>query len=313
MTITAKIIADSVSQMGVRLTTMQLRYPRIVHSEFMTHRMFSRNASSSRAIPVERLIQDVMDDPAMPVFWGKNQPGMQAAEELEGRVLHSVKSHWLMARDTAVYHARMMVADGAHKQIVNRIIEPWCHINVVVTATEWSNFFALRQHADAQPEIHALADAMWEARESSAPTELKIGEWHLPYVDVESRCEIRGFIDRTDYFTIRDLHGFSVSDNTIQSFAIMCSVARCARVSYLTHDGKPPNVEEDLKLYDRLVGSTPLHASPAEHQATPDTCATTLADSKYGIIAWQNLHQHGNLHGWRQYRKMLPNECVRDR
>ena len=301
MTITAKIIADSVSQMGVRLTTMQLRYPRIVHSEFMTHRMFSRNASSSRAIPVERLIQDVMDDPAMPVFWGKNQPGMQAAEELEGRVLHSVKSHWLMARDTAVYHARMMVADGAHKQIVNRLLEPWCHINVVVTATDWSNFFALRRHPDAQPEMRALADAMWEAREASAPKLLVPGQWHLPYVQISDMCN-RWDVDPG---TIVPAH--------VWDEAIKLSVARCARVSYLTHEGKPPNVVDDLRLYDRLIGSTPLHASPAEHQATPDTCATTLADSKYGIIAWQNLHQHGNLHGWRQYRKMLPNECVRDR
>ena len=154
MTITAKIIADSISPAGARLTTLQLRYPRFIHAEFMTHRMFSRNASSSRAIPVERLIQDVLDDPAMPVFWGKNQPGMQAREDhhaLVGGEGVSGYDHfddsitreaaWLISRGIAIQHAREFAKAGYHKQIVNRLLEPFSHINVVVTATEWENFF----------------------------------------------------------------------------------------------------------------------------------------------------------------------------
>lgn len=298
MTITAKIIADSVSPQGIRLTTMQLRYPKFIHGEFMTHRVFSRNASSSRAIPVGRLIQDVMDDPAMPVFWGKNQKGMQAVEELVGQDRDVAIANWLKARDEAVGSAITLMSCGAHKQIVNRIIEPWCHINVVVTATDWANFFALRRHKDAQPEMKALADAMWEAREASWPKSLSYGEWHLPY------CS--------------DIHSLTAPS---AGDLIRVSVARCARVSYLTHEGKSPNVEDDLKLYERLVGSVPLHASPAEHQAMPDEWGHKVgAPNKNGGQPtvfpekhWRYTNQHGNFTGWRQHRKMLINENISDR
>jgi len=282
MTITAKVIADSVSRWGNRLTTMQLRYPKFIHGEFMTHRMFSRNASSSRAIPVERMIQDVMDDPAMPVFWGTNKPGMQAGEELSETDRDDAIGNWLWARNSAVEYARYLHRIGVHKQLVNRVIEPWCHINVVVTATEWANFYALRRHKDAQPEMKALADAMWDAQKDSKITFLDTGSWHVPYVqDGEA----------TDSYAL----------------AVKLSVARCARVSYLTHEGKPPNVEDDLKLYDRLVGSTPLHASPAEHQATPDYW---LEPEGVGFRGYTHSEEHGNFVGWRQYRKRLPNENV---
>lgn len=294
MTSTAKIIADSISPKGIRLTTMQLRYPKFIHGEFMTHRMFSRNASSSRAIPVERMIEDVMRDPAMPVYWGKNQAGMQARTELNQQERDEAIRLWLQARDNAINTADRMVSLGAHKQIVNRIIEPWLHINVVVSATDWANFHALRRHPDAQPEIKALADAMWEAQQASTPERLQPGQWHLPYFDL--RKDVNLLPTRPE----GDVTPWSDWFNTL---AIKVSVARCARVSYLTHDGKQPNVEEDLKLHDRLVGSTPLHASPAEHQATPDT----------GIGRWDHPSEHGNFRGWRQYRKMLPNENVRDR
>jgi len=185
MTITAKIIADSVSPDGVRITTMQLRYPRFIHAEFLTHRMFSRNASSSRAIPVERLIADIEADHAMPVYWGKNQKGMQAREECDGRVKSwefgpspsefgggmswTAEEAWHFARDNAIKMARAFHEAGYHKQIVNRLLEPFSHINVLVTATDWANFYALRRHEDAQPEMKALADAMWEAQQASEP------------------------------------------------------------------------------------------------------------------------------------------------
>ena len=174
---------------------MQLRYPKFIHGEFMTHRVFSRNASSSRAIPVERMIEDAIRDPAMPSFWGKNQPGMSAAEELddaepkyvgrEGGLIterESAKYRWLKARYNAIKECQNLIKLGTHKQIVNRLIEPWCHINVVVSATEWANFFALRCHSGAQPEMKALADAMFDAGMSSIPVALMAGEWHCPYV-----------------------------------------------------------------------------------------------------------------------------------
>lgn len=240
MTIEAKVIADSAWD-GVRITTLQLRYPRFIHAEFMTHRMFSRNASSSRAIPVSRLIRDVETDKVVPSFWGKNQPGMQAREELGGNAKANAVEAWNIARLNAVSCAEYLHSIGAHKQIVNRILEPFSHINVVVTATEWRNFFLLRNHPDAQPEMQELARAMLQAIEESEPQD----QWyHLPYSD-------DGEIQVKDYSDLR----FPVS------------AARCARVSYLTHEGTRSTLEEDMKLYARLTHASPPHLSPLEHAA----------------------------------------------
>lgn len=238
MTITAKVIADSIADGCPRLTTLQLRFPRFILPEFLTHRVFSRNASSSRAIPVERMIQDVIDDPAMPIHWGANKPGMQAGDELE-----SGSHEWLVARGSAVYQAKIMARFGYHKQLVNRLLEPFTHANVLVTATDWDNFFALRDHPDAQPEIQALARAMRDAMAGSTPVNPDSG-WHLPYFSWD---EAR-YID-VDYRKV--------------------SAARCASVSYKTVDGKPMTVDKALKIYDKLAGSEPKHLSPFEHIARP--------------------------------------------
>lgn len=292
MTIKATVIADSISEPSPRLTTFQLKYPKFIHGEFMTHRVFSRNASSSRAIPVKRLIQDVMDDPAIPIHWGANQKGMQADKECDVRVPvygwgggtdRTNEGAWLLARDNAVKAATAFDICGYHKQIVNRLLEPFVHINVVCTATNYSNFFALRRHKDAQPEMKALADAMWEAMESSEPVFMETGSWHLPYVTNDDWTSLQRRVGM--------IHEVAVD------LGRRVSVARCARVSYLTQDGKEPSIEEDFRLYDRLVGSVPLHASPAEHQATPSS-----------LLSSQDLG--GNLgYGWVQFRKTLPGEC----
>lgn len=297
MTITATIVADSVSPMGHRLTTFQLRYPRFIHAEVMTHRVFSRNASSSRAIPVAKMIEDLRRDPAMPVFWGANKPGMQAGAELEMHDLLGVKCVWISAMEDAIAHVETLMKAGLHKQIANRILEPWAHINVVVTSSSFENFYALRRHADAQPEIKVLADAMWQAQQDSTPTLLQPGEWHLPYL---------------------------TENEQLHPDAIKVSVARCARVSYLTHDGRQTTLEEDIALYNRLVGQMPLHASPAEHQATPDQyeARDAMMSRNSGRLApqsnwkgeyawepeWESPQFHGNFVGWKQLRKMLPGE-----
>lgn len=303
MTIEAKVIVDSISEAGKRLTTFQLKYPRFIHAELMTHRVLSRNASSSRAIPVKRMIQDVMDDPAMPIHWGKNIPGMQAKEECAEEVLlryydddegESFVNYfyrgeaWLEARDRAVEVAQAFANAGYHKQIVNRLLEPFQHIHVVVTATEWNNFFALRRHEDAQPEIKALADAMYEAMQASTPKLLDKGMWHLPYVTYEDKNQLR-----------QSSNSYEEYSNTL----IKVSVARCCRVSYLKHDGTPAPIDEDIKLYHRLVDHSPMHASPLEHVATPDWQGIPGGE-------WLNAKLHGNLVGWQQYRKLLSNECV---
>lgn len=301
MTITASVIADSISPLGKRITTLQLRYPRFIHAEFMTHRMFSRNASSSRAIPVRKMIQEVLDDPAMPVFWGKNQTGMQAAEELDNYGRNWAEHDWLQARDAAVKHVHRLVEIGLHKQIANRVLEPWTHINVVVTATEWSNFFALRCHPAAQPEIRVLAEMMQNALTGNDPLPLHYGEWHLPYLASEDWEDVERWHKENP-----EAPKLGLLDKLRKM-----SVARCARVSYMTHEMKKPSVEEDLALYERLVGAHPMHASPAEHQATPDepldTGSVPCPHDQW--TRWMTPHLQGNFVGWRQYRKMLVGEC----
>ena len=307
MTISAKVIADSVTTSGERLTTFQLKYPRFIHAEFMTHRTFSRNASSSRAIPVKRQIEAILEDPAMPVHWGKNQRGMQADGEHSADVVIKPEYHpqgeyagstetglicdgpvsaWHEALENAVAVARAFDEAGYHKQVVNRILEPFAHINVVVTASYYGNFFALRRHADAQPEIKVLADVMWEALSASDPAKLEPRDWHLPYVSDE---DIYGILQRNAIPTA----GIPIDPWTMMMIKV--SVARCARVSYMTHDGARPTVDADMALYDRLVGSVPLHASPAEHQARVQEVPDPL--------------MCGNLSpAWMQYRKTLPHE-----
>lgn len=267
MKIEAKIICDSVCGNGKRITTMQLTYPRFIHAEFMTHRVFSRNASSSRAIPVNKMIQMANADPAFFVHIGSNQPGMQAGAEVDEQTKKIFKSEWeQLGRVVSDYVNRWASEYGIHKQVANRALEPWHHITVLVTATEWDNFFSLRCHKDAQPEMQALAEAMRRVYEEASPTKKMFGTWHLP------------FITPNDIGSLEE--------------KIQMSVARCARVSYLNHDGSVPNKEKDIALYTQLVGSTPIHASPAEHQATP--CGS-----------FSNEVFCGNFVGWMQYRKFL--------
>jgi thymidylate synthase ThyX len=263
----ARIILDSLNPTGQRLTTFELYYPRMVHAELMTHRIFSRNAASSRAIPIERFIKQVMEDPAMPVWWGKNQAGMQAREELVGDAKGAAIAKWLEARDLMVLKAKELSALGVHKQIANRLLEPWQFIGVLVSATSVGNWFNLRRHPDAQPEIQHLANLMWHAYFTSVPTQLYYGDWHLPYV----REEEKGSLD----------------------VATKLSVARCARISYLNHDGVR-DVEKDLLLHDRLRESG--HWSPFEH------CAMAVGPEE----------QSGNFRGFRQYRKMFRDEHRED-
>lgn len=297
--IEAKIIADSISRENNRLTTYQLRYPKFLHGELMTHRVFSRNASSSRAIPSKKLRQEAWDKNlrATPVFWGLNQKGMSAVVELSGWKLWLAKWLWGFAARCAVMLAWIMDSLGMHKQLVNRILEPFTHINVVCTATEFMNFFGLRLHKDAQPEMRTLAEKMWQEYKTSQRYTLMADEWHLPYITNNEWGIIHDLKNNSDHDMTKEI------ESIIQNY-IKVSVARCARVSYLSFEtGKQSTVTEDLKLYDRLVGAQPLHASPAEHQATPD-------EYKPGMDVWLHEEEWGNFRGWRQYRKMMPNESM---
>jgi hypothetical protein len=266
MSYACRVLADSDCNNGVRLTTLEVSFPRIVLAEFNTHRMLSRNSASSRAIPVEKMLARVLEDPFVPAAWPKNQKGMQAVEDLDDTTAHEARLEWLLARDHAVTRARCLLDVGVHKQIANRLLEPWLWHTVIVTATEWENFFALRCHPAAQPEIRTIAEMMRDAMAASTPRHIPHGAWHLPLVTDDER-------------------------RTREADWVKVSVGRCARVSYLTHDGlRDPAA--DVALCDRLAASG--HMSPMEHVATPQHRAVF----------------RGNFRGWVQYRKTLPNEEV---
>lgn len=297
-----KIIARSISEQGMPLVTAQFKYPRFIHAEFMTHREFSRNASSSRAIPVKKMIEQVRLDPAMPIHWGANQPGMQADNQLDPVKLAIAKDQWHEAAWNAANVAEAMEYTGLHKQVANRILEPFQWMHVIATTSNTSNFFGLRRHKDAQPEIKLVADLWHEALEQTPVKLIKNDDWHLPYIsgaDYEAAFK---------YLKIGRIIRSEPSKTEVVNLLVAVSAARCARVSYLTHDGNLPTVEQDLQLYQRLVGAQPLHASPTEHQATPDIM--TKGDFEGYGAKWANQGQHGNLRGWRQFRKMLPGEYI---
>lgn len=316
-TISAKIVLDSVAPHGGRITTMMLRYPRFIHAEELTHRilstlpnmveivipdgvmydeMLSRNASSSRAIPIKRLIEDIRRDPAMPIHWGKNQPGMQAHEECAEKVhlpLQLGKHHvymtreeaWLRAMEWAIVISEGFDEAGYHKQIANRLLEPFAHINVVVTATDWSNFFGLRMDGDAEPHIQMLASEMYNAMYFSEPQQLLAGEWHLPFTD-------RAKDDAGYFMPEPTTHGY---ENLSVPPAAKLSAARCARTSYLTHEGKEPEADADFGLFEKLMGGRIKHASPTEHQA--------MAMSSGGVY-------YRNLKGFRPFRDFIPGDTL---
>jgi thymidylate synthase ThyX len=271
MGFSARVLLDSLSPAGVRLTTMEVRYPRFIHSELMTHRLFSRNAASSRAIPIRKMIDAVRAEPAMPTWWGRNQSGMQAEVELDSAARELAQAEWRRALEDALAHAERLASSEIqlHKQLVNRLLEPFAWITVIITATEWANFFTQRTHADAQPELKHAAELMLAAYRASAPRAVALGDWHTPLILPDEEAEL-----------------------PVET-RMRISVARSARVSYLSHDGTRDHAK-DLELYERLVGGGANgHWSPFEHVATPFAQADR----------WS-----ANFQGWEQFRKRFPQE-----
>ena len=269
MKISAKLILASTYEGGKPIYSIQTTSPKWMLAELNTHRVFSRSSGSSRAIPLDTMIRRVQAFPYIPYHWGKKQDGMQAKEEVTGAVKEAALKEWLRARDQAVETARTFEQLGLHKQLANRVLEPWAYIDTIITSTEWDNFFELRDHPDAQPEMQVLAKAIRKEIENAQIQVVERGGWHLPYVSSKELAE----------------HG--IED------CLKFSTARCARVSYHLHDGTLPSPVADLKLYQRLVGSVPLHASPAEHQA------------QYNPLYSRGLGYQRNFKGWVQHRAIL--------
>jgi thymidylate synthase ThyX len=238
---TAKIVLDSINPNGNRVVTFELNYPKNIHWEVLTHRSMSRNSSSTRAIPVDTMVKTAVDEFDYPPFM-MNQKGMQADVPATGEALDAAKFIWAKAFESAVLAASTLGHLGIHKQNANRLLYPFTNISVVLTATEFENFFNLRLGADAQQEIQELAKLMKDAMDNSEPTKLKYGDWHIPYITKEEL-------------------GYSLADRLITS------VARTARVSY-EHQGEASYLANDATLAHRLLRSG--HFSPFEHQAVAE-------------------------------------------
>ena len=301
--ISAKVIADSVCPQGVRMTTMEIEYPRFILAELNTHRMLSKNSASSRAIPVKAMHEFIKANPATPVSWGKNQPGMKANEDVGSTVAIEAEQIWNRAKDDALHWADALAHKLAiHKQIANRITEPWMTMKTVISGTEWNNFFHLRNHADAQPEIKALAEAMTVAYTTHLPVPLKPGQWHLPYITI------------AEYVPTGELQYLNNNFDPISlEEAKIVSASCCAQVSYRKNDD---SFDKAKKIYDQLILSEPVHASPIEHQATPMDVDSMC---RFEPDTWQPGVTHvsansdlwsGNLRGWIQHRKLIRNEAV---
>ena len=303
--ITARILADSVSPDGVRMTTMEIEYPRFILAELNTHRMLSKNSASSRAIPVKAMHQHMTENPAQPVHWGKNQPGMQAKEELTDNNLADAKFMWQRAQQDAMHWAQQMAERvGLHKQVANRITEPWMIMKTVISGTEWANFWWLRAHADAQPEIHELATKMFAVYNASTPQLLNPGEWHVPYVRTA-----RSLVDNS--LCYYDNNGDDLTPDEARVISASC----CAQVSYRKNDD---TLEKATKIFRQLIESQPCHASPVEHQATPmESWAyeSALSDPEhlreygYTHMTMDGELWSGNLRGWIQHRKLIAGEA----
>lgn len=269
MTVSARIISDSISVASPRMVSVLAIYPRFIHPEVLRHRPLSHSVSSSRAIQVAKQLARVLQDPAEPVEYGSNRPGMQAGAPLTGWRRSLTRFAWHSAMYGAVGAAWAASKAGAHKQVANRIIEPWTHTVEIISGTDWDDFFRLRIHDDADPTIRAFALEVRKAFDTSTPEWLEPGEWHLPLVTRNERLNFHTDVLRR------------------------VSAARCARASYLNHDSTAPQIGRDLELANRLI--TSQHWSPFEHQATPDILDAGM---------WEGWTRHGNLTGWIQDRKI---------
>lgn len=307
MAFEARILADSIAPNGKRLITQLWKYPRPIHAEIMTHRMWSKNSASSRAIPTAQLIRMVNDDPWIPDYIGKNQKGMAPGEELSDSERNEAVKTWLDAKENAVRTAEHLLSLGVHKGVVNRVLEPWMWITIVISATELPNLYALRLDKMAEPHFQHITRMSKVAIDQSVPCKLGVGEWHLPFIYGEDRrlaftaVTGREFSEGLDVLPhdhptlIAMWEGLNPAwvHANVDEMLKKVAVGRCARVSYLTHDGRR-DLKEDVALHDRLVVQRPLHASPAEHVAQ----------------ALDTLEWSGNFCGFRQYRKLLPHENI---
>lgn len=303
----ARVVLDSIGPHGVRVVTVEARYWRMIHSEIMTHRAMAKNAASSRAIPFRKFAEAINTDPFVPEFMGVEQKGMQAGDELDdtarAKASAVIRNLWIEAL-VAVEKLNQL---GLHKSIINRYLEPWSYTTTLITATEWANFFRLRIHPKAERHFDKVARLIREAIRRSEPRVLQVGEWHTPYIREQERKVLElgrpGIgTDAHDAGAILGLSPAYIAGRDVQNLLCRASAGRCARLSYLTHDGKR-DFGADIELCRKLIdpkhddGSDDetIHSSPLEHVLRCE------ADP---------LHRSGPMVGWHQFRKDFPRENV---
>ena len=323
--ITAKVIADSISPSGNCITTLEIEYPRFILAELNTHKMLEKNSSSSRAIPIKAMIDQIHSDMAMPLYWGKAKSGMQAGAEITNAHDFGQGAYqWYGAAKDVERRVLVLDKQGYHKQIANRLLEPFQMMKTVITGTDWDNFFNLRLHRDSQPEFCMLAYKMYMAMKESVPMQLKAGEWHLPYVDSSYELNEEGLpVLGTLRYHTGEVGTDSFKYLTLEE-AQRISASCCAQTSYRKSDD---SLEKADKIFDMLIKADVLHASPFGHLATPITEYMDYFDKEDLDTGYEvNLPNHpdswatgvthmrrdgtlcsGNLTGWISYRHLIPN------
>lgn len=331
--ITAKVICDSISVTGQRITTFEIEYPRFILAELNTHKMLEKNSSSSRAIPIGKMIEQIRANTALPIYWGSKKAGMQAGAEVQD-VQYSI-GVWMTALAGSIGQVELLDGEGVHKQTANRLLEPFQMMKTVITGTDWDNFFNLRIHPDAQPEFCMLAYKMYQAMQESVPMQLKAGEWHLPYINT-SRYGVAEDGESWDINSEIIYSTGNLSDGTLSKPLTLEEAQRissscCAQTSYRKHDD---SLEKADDVFNKLIGADVLHASPFGHLATPVSASKAVAHSMvkgavdYGESVnitmpstWEAGITHmnrngvlcsGNLTGWISYRHLLPNNTCYD-
>lgn len=326
--ITARVVADSISPTGQRIVTIEAEYPRFILAEVNTHKAIEKNSSSSRAIPIKTMIEQIQSNRAVPLYWGKTKAGMQADGEIES--IPTGKKFWNEAFVKARNSAFGLSEIGLHKQTANRLLEPFQMMKTVMTGTDWDNFFNLRIHPDAQPEFCMLAFKIYKAISESEPMPLKAGEWHLPYINtcrgvVADDGESWDTSSEIIYSTGRLSDGNLSKPLTLEE-AQRISASCCAQTSYRKSDD---TLEKADKIFDMLVGADVLHASPFGHLATPVRATKIIRDDCFYLVdaelsvnsrvyteTWEEGITHmtrdgtlcsGNLKGWISYRHLMPN------
>lgn len=297
--IRAAVIANSVSAIsGEEIVTFLIDFPRFILPEFNTHRVISKSGASSRAIPVAKSIEAIQNHSYMPIHFGQNKAGMSADQEVDKTTKFTAKCAWDFAARNAIESAKTLNSLGIHKQVTNRVLEPFSYMRMVVTATEWDNFFWLRLHEDADPHINELARVMLFALQESIPTELQYGDYHVPFFG-------EGFWTPA----IEACYGVTAQQ------AIEHSMSCCAQTSYRKLD---MSNEKTQDIVAKLFGGSRQHASPSEHIASPMAVPMlSQIPSEYLIADYiqvmpeaTHLDRHGNFWSnnfkhWSQYRDSI--------